>query len=899
MNDAIQRLNAALAGRYAIERELGQGGMATVYLARDLKHDRHVALKVLKPELAAVLGAERFVVEIKTTASLQHPHILPLFDSGTADSFLFYVMPYIEGETLRGKLNRETQLGVDEAVRIAMQVGDALDYAHRHGVIHRDIKPENILLHDGRPMVADFGIALAVSAAAGGRMTETGLSLGTPHYMSPEQATAEKEITARADIYSLGSVLFEMLTGAPPHVGANAQQVIMKIITEAAAPVTQYRKAVPANVAAAVAKSLEKLPADRFETAKAFVDALGNAAFRDDTILTGGVAAPRHHVSRWMALSAGAALVAAGVGIGVLLTRRPAVAPQVVRFTLSMKGQRMATRSALDAPFAISPDGTRIAYVASDSGAEAMLHVRSLDQFTSTVFPGTDDALVPFFSPDGLWIGFVTRAAGISKVAVGGGPVSPVTIGADRNPGVPSWGDDHSIVFTRRGAFTRVRDGGGTPAVLADSLTVNGFSPVVLPGSHAMLMTSCGTSLATCDKLAVLDMATGALRVLVPGATRGWYLPGGLLIYATRQGALFAVTFDLKSLAITSAPVAVLDGIQLGSGSINPRVSISPSGTLAYVRGTTDATATIVQVDRRGREQVIIAKPGSYSTPRLSPDGRLLVLGGQDAKDVDQVWIHDRSSATTRQLTFEGTSVRPSWSPDGRRVAFSAQRGGHWNVWSAPADGSNAGERVGQGPEVFGAAAVSWTRDGKWIVLDGAPEDRHGAGEEDVFAIPTSGERRTLVRAVASAFDEQSGEVSPDGKWIAYTSNDAGKYQVYIQPFMTAGGRTLISAGTATEPAWVSNNELAYVNGDADSLTVARLEFGETIKVTRTPLFDHRPYRSGGASIRHFDVSRDGNTFVFVKSLSGLAAVEPIVVLNWVEEVRRLMAAAGVQPRTP
>jgi serine/threonine protein kinase len=213
VTEQTERLNTALAGRYRIERHLGEGGMASVYLAEDLKHGRKVALKLLKPELAAVLGAERFVQEIKTTAALQHPHILPLFDSGTADGFLFYVMPYIDGETLRSKLDRETQLGVDEAVRIARDVADALDYAHRHGVIHRDIKPENILLHDGRPMVADFGIALAVSAAAGGRMTETGLSLGTPHYMSPEQATAEKEITARSDVYSLGSVLYEMLAG--------------------------------------------------------------------------------------------------------------------------------------------------------------------------------------------------------------------------------------------------------------------------------------------------------------------------------------------------------------------------------------------------------------------------------------------------------------------------------------------------------------------------------------------------------------------------------------------------------------------------------------------------------------------------------------------------------------
>src|SRR5437763_10587247 len=228
----IAQLTATLAERYRIDRGLGAGGMATVYLAEDLKHKRRVALKVLRPELAAVIGAERFVQEITTTAALQHPHILPLFDSGEADGFLYYVMPFIDGETLRAKLDRETQLGVDEAVRIAVDVADALSYAHEHGVIHRDIKPENILLANGRPMVADFGIALAVSAAAGGRMTETGLSLGTPHYMSPEQATADKEISARADIYSLGSVLYEMLTGDPPHTGASAQQIIMKIITE-------------------------------------------------------------------------------------------------------------------------------------------------------------------------------------------------------------------------------------------------------------------------------------------------------------------------------------------------------------------------------------------------------------------------------------------------------------------------------------------------------------------------------------------------------------------------------------------------------------------------------------------------------------------------------------------
>ncbi|NNG15319.1 MAG: serine/threonine protein kinase, partial [Gemmatimonadales bacterium] len=266
MTDTIDRLKAALTDRYTIDREVGAGGMATVYLAHDVKHDRDVALKVLRPELAAVIGAERFLAEIKTTANLQHPHILPLFDSGEADSFLFYVMPYIEGEPLRDRLDRETQLPVDDAVRIASEVASALDYAHRHDVIHRDIKPENILLHDNQALVADFGIALAASKAGGSRMTETGMSLGTPHYMSPEQAMGDRELDARSDVYALGCVLYEMLVGEPPFTGPSAQAVVAKVMTEEPAAPTNVRKTVPPGVGATTLRALQKLPADRFAT---------------------------------------------------------------------------------------------------------------------------------------------------------------------------------------------------------------------------------------------------------------------------------------------------------------------------------------------------------------------------------------------------------------------------------------------------------------------------------------------------------------------------------------------------------------------------------------------------------------------------------------------------------
>jgi len=283
------RLKAALADRYEIEHEIGAGGMARVFLAQDLKHDRKVAIKVLNPELAAVVGTERFLAEIKTTANLSHPHILPLHDSGEADGFLFYVMPYVEGEDLRQKLDRDGQFQVEEAVRIAGHVADALDHAHRHGVIHRDLKPANILFQDGEPVVADFGIALAVSAAGEGRLTETGLSLGTPYYMSPEQAAGDQTPTPASDVYSLGCVLYEMLTGDPPHTGSSAQAILGKILLGEVTRPTKLRRTIPANVEGALLKALERLPADRFESVAELGAALKDKTFRHGVSVGAGM----------------------------------------------------------------------------------------------------------------------------------------------------------------------------------------------------------------------------------------------------------------------------------------------------------------------------------------------------------------------------------------------------------------------------------------------------------------------------------------------------------------------------------------------------------------------------------------------------------------------------------
>ena len=342
------RLSAALDDRYRIERELGAGGMATVYLARDVKHDRLVALKVLRPDLAVVLGGERFLAEIRVTAQLDHPHILTLIDSGAADGFLYYVLPYVRGESLREKLVREKQLGVEEALSIARQVGGALGYAHRQGVVHRDVKPENILLQEGEAMLTDFGIALAVREAGGNRLTETGISLGTPQYMSPEQATGDRQLDARTDVYSLGAVLYEMLAGEPPHTGPTVQAVIAKLLTERPTSVRLLRDTVPEGIERAVAQSLARVPADRYRSADEFVGAL-----RAPPPSARKVTLSRRSV---LVAIAGGTVVVAAIAAGVMLTRHPAAAPATNYDRVRLTG----TGHARD-PI-VSPDGRQVAY---------------------------------------------------------------------------------------------------------------------------------------------------------------------------------------------------------------------------------------------------------------------------------------------------------------------------------------------------------------------------------------------------------------------------------------------------------------------------------------------------------------------------------------------------------
>ena len=646
------RLAAALADRYRIERELGAGGMATVYLAHDLKHDRKVAIKVLRPELAAVIGAERFLREIKTIATLQHPHILGLIDSGEVNGTAYYVMPYVEGESLRDRLTREKQLPVDDAVRIAREVAGALDYAHRHQVVHRDIKPENIMLHDGSALVTDFGIALAVSSAGGTRMTETGMSLGTPHYMSPEQAMGEREITAKSDVYALGCVTYEMLVGEPPFTGPTAQAIVARVMTEEPRSLTLQRKTIPPHVEVAVLAALQKLPADRFASALQFAEALGNASFTA-TRATAPSAPARPRRPGLAAAGSALALVALGLAVGWRLARPKALPPHPVRFTLALPDSARYVDT-FGRSVAIAPDGSALVYTGG-SGGRRQLYLRRLDEPLPTAVPGTDGAYMPFFSPDGLWLGFVANQRLMKVRLAGGTPVSVAQLLGNTVSGA-TWGPRDEIVLEDVSGLSRVSASGGRLEQLttADSINRTVEWPTFLPDGNAVL---CAVVRSTATYLGLVTMSEGRLTVFdtLEGSDPRFLAPG-LVLWTSREGVMLAAPFDVRRRRFTGTPVPALEGVVVEGGAA--KVGIGP-GIVVQVEGGSQH-ARLLRLDRHGVAKAERPEQLDYSAPRFSPDGRrIAVTLGSPNTLQSEVWVLDRSRGTRQRLLYRETRREP------------------------------------------------------------------------------------------------------------------------------------------------------------------------------------------------------------------------------------------------
>jgi serine/threonine-protein kinase len=870
MPDPVTRLNAALEGRYRVERQLGEGGMATVYLADDLKHERKVALKVLKPELAAVVGAERFLAEIKTTANLQHPHILGLYDSGEADGLLFYVMPYVEGESLRDRLDREHQLPVDDAVRIATNVAEALDYAHRQGVIHRDIKPANILLQDGKPVVSDFGIALAVSAAGGERLTETGLSMGTPYYMSPEQASADREPTPTSDVYSLGCVLYEMLVGDPPHTASSAQAVLAKILTEDARAPAESRRAIPLNVDAATRKALEKLPADRFAGALSFAGALADPAFRHggvEAVVVGGVGSWSRATTGFAVLSAALATVA----VYSLLASSDGPQP-VTRFELTIEEAVRGTST-----LALSPDGSRLVYVGWAPNGRRQLWQRFMDRLEPEPIEGSLGGHNPVFSPDGSSLAFMADQ-GIKTVPLSGGVSNTVVDYFPANSYISiDWGDDGLIYFNDAELeIRRVPASGGA----AELLPITGENVHALPDGQGLIFTRGG-------QITVSSTDGEFVTPLFPGLMAR-YASSGHLVYVTEEQALLAVPFDARSHRVTGPAATFVERVYVNVGR-TAQFTVSASGTLAYMPDQGGAWE-LVKVARTGAVEVIHPDRGTpFLSLHLSPDEtRIAVSIGAERNRVgasaeQDIWIKHLDSGQLTKLTSEGSvNLRPAWAPDGQRVAFISNRGGGFDVWTTRADGAGSAELLADVEgSLFGA---SWSADGEWLFTQvGAP------GARDILAM-RPGRDREPAPLMAEGFDDRAAALSPDGRWLAYVSNESGGSNVFVRPFPNVeAGRWQVSQGGGGEPVWSHNGgELFYrARGEMIAAQVATTPAFRVIS-SRVLFSATEYYAAGGSSVPAYSVSQDGEHFYMIRG-SAVAPRDATVVLNFFEELQRLV----------
>ena len=875
MTTAPSELSAALADRYRLERELGAGGMATVYLAEDLRHDRKVAIKVLKSELAAVLGAERFVQEIKTTAALSHPHILPLFDSGEAGRFLYYVMPFIEGETIREKLNRETQFGIDEAVRITTVVADALDYAHRHGVIHRDIKPENILLHDGRPMVMDFGIALAVSAAAGGRMTETGLSLGTPHYMSPEQATADRQITARSDIYSLASVLYEMLTGDPPHTGSSAQAIIMKIVTDTPRPVTELRRSVPAPVAAAVARALEKLPADRFETAKAFAEALANPTFE----ASGAAATRTIRASRrpWWRDRRIIATAAAGVAAGALLVftlARPGRAGVPAEYDVGLPDTAGMFTGSQDVGFAVSPAGDFVVYETVRRGRSELWY-RSLVDATVRRIPGTDDGSEAVISPDGARIAFFRLGNGgwtIEVLPVEGGTATTLGRGVGITKKLLWHTDGRVLLLQSDGGVARWFDPERGPVSSGFVRYCEAQAPI--PGGDALL---CGGGAYKWGyRIALGDTAFEGRLWRAEDSNRvfgsSFQVVGGrYLTYVSIGGDLLAAPVDLETGRVGRA-VRMARGLGLADYTGVGAYTIAASGTLVYAQGDNRSVGHLVHVSDAGIDTLPVGRE-AFLTFEYSPDGGRLaaVVEGLEGMELR---IYDLSSG--RYLTWlrRPAILHPVWSPRGDRLLV----GDYDSLFVGSPDRSGSPEFLLHVPGNF--EPLRWLSDDRVI----------GVRSRPAAALALRIDRRPVT---VDSLLPDNGFVWPsaDGRWVAYTN--AAYTEAWVEPLPGDGRRFQAAAGNLADIQWLSAFELGVPITDGPRTRLERV----TIVPTADPPVRNRGWWADAPEFRDTNGpsfgSAPGGGVIYLRGAPDRPASYLRVVPHWVDRMRRAVDEAN------
>ena len=845
-----ERLNAALADRYRVERELGAGGMATVYLAHDLKHDRNVALKVLHPDLAATIGVDRFLSEIKVTANLQHPNILGLFDSGNADGQAYYVMPYVDGESLRDRLTRETQLPVSDAIAIATGVAAALEYAHARGVIHRDIKPENILLQSGQPVVADFGIAIAVQQAGGQRLTQTGMSLGTPQYMSPEQAMGDRTLDARTDIYALGAITYEMLAGEPPFSGPNTQAIAARVLTEKPRPLAQLRETVPPQVEAAVHRALQKLPADRFANAAAFGSALAASSFvSTHAEVAGGVREIGARASRfsWQRVTARSLAAVAILGVGYFMGHRTASSaefatewrgellggPQVaMNGVVSRDGKMVAFQ-------ALTDQLTQLAVIKPQSGDWKVLTTSRSQGLLSSISWARDDSRIYFDR-------FIDVPGGIYSVSPLGGDERLVLADA----AIPDVLPDGSLLVARLNAnrdmqmyrYWPEKGRLDTLAAVGENSLVLGFYRSFPNGKEAVFVGRPASEKDSAKHFYVIDLTTNRVRRLAFDADSWSYFSvtpdNRWLMIASPDGPLtrvFAVptdgSKDIRTVATLTSPTYGVDATTDGSLYFDQYARPMEVRTFSPATGRTEAAPippqplligtgtpmlplsdgrTLISVAAGTGTRVVAIAPGREATPFLltseSTSGPLALLGH------DRVAMAIGSGANrgvvivsiaTGQMVQRLAGLTPTvmaGSPDGRTLYFNKAGA----IWAMPSVGG-AVRRIRDGDGIAvdpgGRYLVVQVNDVRQSRLIRVPLD--GSAESD---IAIRGERR-----LAGGTFLASNAVGPDGRILISVSSPSSWFlsEAILDP--KTGNLTILPGATADmQGGWSSDGRAVY-----------------------------------------------------------------------------------------
>ena len=873
-------------GQYEVLEKLGEGGMGVVYKAKDTKLDRFVALKFLPPHLnASEEDKARFIQEAKAASALNHPNVCTIHDIQEHDGQMFIVMEYVEGQTLQEK---KANVSYKQAIDIGIQVADGLAAAHEKGIVHRDIKPENIMIRkDGIAQIMDFGLAKLQGVS---RLTKEGSTVGTAGYMSPEQVQGQ-DADHRSDIFSFGVVLYELLTGGLPFKGIHETALAYEIVNVDPAPMSSVKPEIDPTLDAIVLECLEKDPNERAQSAKQIALDLKHFKRESSKARLSRITAARPVYQT----QAGAESIAsdsrlkrffwpgatAVLALAVLILlwnpwNKEAASRPVMRFTVDLPD---------DAPLyggnysglAISSDGKYMAYCGV-SGNSTKLFVRNLDQLDAVPIQGTDGGAYPAFSPDGQWIAYMANGA-IKKVPVSGG-ASEKICSFDGIPRGMSWPRENMILFGHisRGIF-RVSPSGGKPEpVTTLDSSANEIShrfPELLPDGKTIIFTVKLNNIATFDDALIEAQQLGSQKrtILVRGGTYGLYVPPGYLVYG-RGDHIYAVSIEPNNLTVNGPPVAIEKGGWLNHGSGDVAMAYSPTDALMYApAGPVSFDNTIEDwIDRQGRLQPLLDSAASYTTAAISPDGQKVALVKSAAND--DVWVFNRVRGTMTRLTFSGGNhATPLWSPDGKYVVYTAENGATPNIYKKSWDGSGAEERLTRGLNVSGL--TSYRKDGKALAFD---------QDGDVWVLPFEGEQKPFPFVHAAA-NEQSGVFSPNGRWLAYSSNESGRYEIYVVPYPKKDGKWQISIDGGVYPLWNPNGkELFYVNGI--KMMVAEVKESATFDFS----VPHRLFDiPANATIE--DVAPDGQRFaVAVSRTQTITQSKLVVVLEWIKELKQKFA---------